>query len=66
MQSHFSKVYYNHTKICLETGQLRAGKTKLRYGIVQYDEALQDISNWTTLVPAYYLQKPHIVHYFGP
>ena len=35
LQTRFSQVYYNHTKVCLESGLLRQGKTKLRYGVVQ-------------------------------
>jgi hypothetical protein len=49
-QRNFAKVHFNTTKVNINTGQLRTGSTKLRYGVVQYEDVIRDLNNWDNLV----------------
>lgn len=58
-QSSFAKVHFCTTTLDTETGQLRAGKTKLRYAVVAYDEVIKDLQGWNTLVSSSFMQRPY-------
>ena len=55
----WAKAYFNYTTVCTASGELRAGSTKLTYGVVEYDTALEDLHKWNTLVTARFMMHPH-------
>ena len=43
----------------MKFGNIRSGTSKLRYGIVNYKDAINDLKEWNTLVTSQFMNKPH-------
>lgn len=60
-QRNFAKVHFNTTKVDVESGQLRSGTTELRYGVVKYNDVIDDLNNWDNLVSCTFVQRPYVL-----